>query len=154
MYAPIRAFGFGYVSVADYGQSVSLGMLELSANVITLDRVLALMEQSTQPLAVTSQSRGGLILVNHHYSDLIGPGSRFNLAPDTFTVKDYAVGTVELCEFRHLRPGNGLCTIGIMGLSILSRILARLWTRFAGPVLLVNLAVSALGAGYGENRPI
>jgi len=121
-------------------------MLELSANVNHLDRVLALMEQSTQPLAVTSQSRGGLILVNHHYSDLIGPGSRL-IWPRHFHCQGiYAVGTVELCELSSSQARQRSLHNRIMGLSILSRILQD-FDPIRRACLLVNLLCQRWGLG-------
>jgi hypothetical protein len=121
-------------------------MLELSANVNCFDQVLALMEQSTRPLAVTSQSRGGLILVNQHYSDLIGPGSRLIWPRHFHCTGVYPVGTVELCELPSSQARQRSLHNRINGLSVLSRILQD-FDPLRRACLLVNLLCQRWGLG-------
>ena len=119
-------------------------MSYLLENVNHLDRVQSVLDEVTDPIAVTAQSRGGLVLVNQHYSDLIAPGSRL-MWPQGFQCEAiYAVGAVEICTLRSRLARQHSMAHRIMELSILGRILHNFDpTVRAG--LLVNWLCQRLG---------
>jgi hypothetical protein len=137
----------------DNGPSPSFNMLDLPENVNHLERVMTLRGQSKWPLAVTSQSPGGLILVNRHYSDLIGPGSRL-IWPRHFHCNEiYVVGAVALCALPSPQARQRSLYNRIMGLSILSRILQD-FDPVRRASLLVNWLCHRLGLGVVQQADL
>ncbi len=119
-------------------------MSYLPENVNHYDQVLALLERSDYPIAVTPKSQGGLVLVNQHYSDFIGPGSRL-VWPAHFQCKGiYAVGEVQLCTLHAAPARQNSLHNRVMGLAILARILKDFDPKHRA-CLLVNLLCNRLG---------
>lgn len=121
-------------------------MSYLPETVNHLDRVLSLRAAAAFPLAVTPQSRGGLVLVNQHYSDFIGPGSRLVWPRHFHCLGIYAVGAVEVCTLKSALARQKSMHIRITGLSILGRILQN-FDPMARASLLVNWLCQNLGLG-------
>ncbi len=121
-------------------------MPHLLENVNYLDLLLALLEQTAAPIAVAPQSRGGLVLVSHRYSDLISPGSRL-IWPHYFQCTGiYAVGAVQLCTLHSARARQHSFDNRIAGLTLIGRVLQD-FDPLQRACLLVNLLCHRLGLG-------
>jgi len=88
-----------------------------------LDRVLSLLRGSAAPVAIAPRTRGGLIIVNRHYSDLISPGSRLILPRHFHCEAIYAIGRVQLCTVHSPSARQKSLRNRITGISLLERIL-------------------------------
>jgi hypothetical protein len=98
-------------------------MLFLPENVNHLGQVLSYLKDRASPLAVAPQSRGGLVLVNPHYSDLISAGSRL-IWPQHFQCQAiYAIGSVFLCKVESAEARQQSLDNRIHMLALLGRIL-------------------------------
>jgi hypothetical protein len=119
-------------------------MSYLPENVNHLDWVQSYSQNTASSLAVTPQSRGGLILMNHHYSDFIGPGSRLIWPKHFHCTGVYAIGTASLCTLESPQARQKSMQNRILLLAILSRILQDFDSRRRA-CLLVNVLCHRLG---------
>jgi len=128
-------------------------MLFLPENVNHLDRVLSCLKDKASPLAVAPQSRGGLVLVNPHYSDLISAGGRL-IWPRHFQCQGiYTVGTVFLCKVESAEAQQQSLDKRIHMLGLLGRILENFDSEQRA-CLLVNTLCHELGLSTVEKADL
>jgi hypothetical protein len=119
-------------------------MAHLPENTNHLEQVLALVDRHPEPVALTPNTRGGLIVVSCHYSDFIGPGSRL-IWPKHFHCKAiYPVGRVQFCTLLSQASRQASLRNRITGVSVLVRILQD-FDDIHRACLLVNFLCHRLG---------